>query len=52
MPIEKAKNIGPTIAKRLNGIGIHTLLDLAEVTPVKAYQLLSAEYQDKRLPIW
>lgn len=32
------KNIGPTISKRLNEIGVHTRADLARVGPVEAYE--------------
>jgi len=35
--LKNAKNIGATILKRLNEIGIYSLADLAEMTPVKAY---------------
>lgn len=34
----KAKNIGKTIEKKLNEIGVFTLADLAEITPKVAYQ--------------
>ena len=51
MNILNAKNIGPTIGKRLNELGIFTLADLAEVTPVKAYQTLTKNYPNKTFPI-
>ena len=50
IPIENAKNIGPTIAKRLKEIGIHSLADLSEITSGKAYQMMSANYPEKHLP--
>ena len=49
--IIKAKNIGPTIAKRLNEIGIYSLADLHEVTPVRAYEKMDLKHPDKNLPI-
>ena len=45
-----AKNIGKTIAKRLNEIGIFTLADLAEMTPKVAYQNICDNYPDKTIP--
>lgn len=51
IPIEKARNIGATIAKRLKATGIHSLADLAEVKPVNAYRQLAAKYPDKHLPV-
>lgn len=50
-PIGKAKNIGPTIAKRLNKIGIYSLADLAEMTPVSAYKKMAQENPGKHLPL-
>ncbi|MET2984424.1 TfoX/Sxy family DNA transformation protein [Aureibaculum conchae] len=49
--INEAKNIGPTIAKRLNEIGIYCLTDLAKVTPVNAYKQMVEKNDKKRLPI-
>ena len=46
----KAKNIGKTIAKRLNEIGVFTLVDLAEMTPKVAYQKISDNYPNKTIP--
>jgi DNA transformation protein len=46
----KAKNIGPTIEKRLNQIGVYTLADLAEMTPKVAYKKICARYPDKTIP--
>jgi|GEM_PF-3199896 len=36
--LKNARNIGDTIVKRLNEIGIYSLADLAEITPVMAYK--------------
>jgi DNA transformation protein len=46
----KAKNIGKTIAKRLNEIGVFTLADLAEMTPKVAYQKICDKYPDRTIP--
>jgi len=46
----KAKNIGKTIAKRLNEIGVFTLADLAEMTPRVAYQKICDKYPDRTIP--
>lgn len=46
----KAKNIGKTISKRLNEIGVFTLADLTEMTPKVAYQKICDNYPDKTIP--
>lgn len=46
----KAKNIGKTIATKLNEIGVFTLADLAEMTPKIAYQKICDKYPDKTIP--
>lgn len=48
--LNNAKNIGATIQQRLNNIGIFTLGDLAEITPVIAYQKMKAEQPNQTLP--
>ena len=50
-PIEQAKNIGTTIAKRLNAIEIYSLADLAETTAVSAYKKMSQQNPEKHLPV-
>lgn len=49
--LRHAKNIGPTIEKRLNEVGIFTFKDLKIVTPAKAYQLICQKYPDKTIPV-
>jgi DNA transformation protein and related proteins len=49
--LKGAKNIGATIEKRLNEIGIFTLADLAEITPVKAYQKICDRHPEKKFPV-
>lgn len=46
----KAKNIGITIAKKLNEIGVFILADLAEMTPKIAYQKICDKYPEKTIP--
>lgn len=46
----KTKNIGKTIEKKLNEIGVYTLADLAEITPKIAYQKICDKYPDKTIP--
>lgn len=49
--LKGAKNIGTTIEKRLNEIGVFSLTDLAEITPVGAYLLICERNPDKTLPV-
>lgn len=49
--LKGAKNIGSTIEKRLNEIGIFTLADLAEVTPVRAYQKICEHFPNQTIPV-
>ncbi|GMN10268.1 TfoX/Sxy family protein [Croceitalea sp. MTPC9] len=46
----KARNIGITTKKRLEEIGVHTLADLAEITPKNAYRKICERYPDKTVP--
>jgi DNA transformation protein len=45
------KNIGATIEKRLNEIGVFSLTDLAQMTPVKAYQSICRQNPDETFPV-
>lgn len=49
--LKGAKNIGATILKRLNEIGIHSLADLAKVTPVTAYKILCERNPGRTFPV-
>lgn len=49
--LKEAKNIGATIEKRLNEIGVFSLADLDEMTPVKAYKNICEENPDKTIPV-
>lgn len=45
------KNIGPTIEKRLNEIGVYTRSDLERIGPVKAYRWISRNYPHQTIPL-
>lgn len=49
--LKGARNIGPTILKRLNEINVYTLADLAKLTSVKAYQLICERNPDKNISV-
>lgn len=49
--LSKAKNIGATIEKRLNEIGVFSLADLAEMTSVEAFKRIRDNYPDKTIPV-
>lgn len=49
--IAKLRNIGPTIRKRLNEIGVHTRADLQRVGPVKAYKRICQNYPNQTIPV-
>ncbi|CAM4007196.1 TfoX/Sxy family DNA transformation protein [Flavobacterium cucumis] len=46
----KAKNIGKTIEKKLNEVGVFTLADLAEITPKVAYKKICENYPNTTIP--
>lgn len=49
--LKGAKNIGVTIEKRLNEIGVFSLADLAQMTPIKAYQNICKQNPGKTFPV-
>lgn len=49
--LKGAKNIGTTIEKHLHEIGIFSLADLAQMTPVKAYQNICKQNPGKTFPV-
>ena len=49
--LQGAKNIGTTILKRLNEIGIYSLADLADMTPASAYKKICAQNPGKIFPV-
>jgi DNA transformation protein len=51
IPIEQLRNIGPTIARRLQEVGIRTANDLRSVGAVAAYQRICATYPGTTIPV-
>ena len=49
--LSELKNIGPTIEKRLNEIGIKSKSDLKRVGPATAYKRIQKKYPDKTIPV-
>jgi DNA transformation protein len=49
--LKGSKNIGSTIMKRLNEIGVYSLADLAEISPVKAYKKICEQNPNKTFPV-
>jgi DNA transformation protein len=49
--LKGAKNIGTTILKRLNEIGVYSLADLADMTPVEAYKKIYEQNPGKTFPV-
>lgn len=51
VPVEQLRNIGPTIARRLEEVGIRTSGDLRSVGAVAAYQRICATNPGKTIPV-
>ncbi len=49
--LSSLKNIGPTIQKRLQEIGINSKKDLNDVGPVLAYQKIQSKNPEKTIPV-
>ncbi len=49
--LSRLKNIGPTIERRLNEVGIYAKQQLVEVGAVKAYQMICRKYPNQTLPV-
>ncbi|MBK7988420.1 MAG: TfoX/Sxy family protein [Ignavibacteria bacterium] len=49
--LKEAKNLGSTIIRRLNEIGVYSLADLAEMTSVKAYKKICEQNSGKTFPV-
>ena len=45
------KNIGPTIADRLETVGLRTIGDLKRIGPAKAFNLVKGAYSDTTIPV-
>jgi len=41
--LAQLKNIGPTVEKRLNAVGIHSRTDLERIGPAEAYKRIRAQ---------
>lgn len=50
-PVETLKNIGPTVARSLRGLGISTYRDLERATPAKVYLHLKRSHPDRTWPV-
>ena len=49
--LKGAKNIGATIERHLNEIGVFSLADLAEITPVGAYKAICKQHPHKSFSV-
>ena len=49
--LDQLKNIGKTVAQRLNEIGVFNEADLASVGSVEAYKRIEARFPGKTLPV-
>lgn len=49
--LHRLKNIGPTIRKRLNEIGVETRDDLERIGPVEAYRRICLNYPSRTIPV-
>lgn len=49
--LAQLRNIGPTVRRRLNEIGICTRADLERMGPVKAYKRICANYPNQTIPV-
>ncbi|MGD1845514.1 MAG: TfoX/Sxy family DNA transformation protein [Salibacteraceae bacterium] len=45
------KNIGDTVAQRLNEIGVYTKAELQHLGPSEAYRQMKANYPNRTLPV-
>jgi DNA transformation protein len=50
-PLRDLMNIGPTIAARLEAVGIRTLGDLTRVGPAMAFQMVRDANPDVTMPV-
>ncbi len=50
-PVSSLENIGPTVTRRLEQIGIRTRADLARVGPARAYAKIRARNPDRSTPV-
>lgn len=50
-PLSECKNIGTTILKKLNDVGIYSIEDLRKTTPVVAYIKICKQNKDSTVPL-
>lgn len=49
--LAQLRNIGPTIRKRLNELGVYSRADLERIGPVKAYKRICENYPNQTIPV-
>ena len=49
--LAQLRNIGPTVRKRLNEIGVFTRTDLQRIGAVKAYRRICENYPNQTIPV-
>ena len=50
-PVSELKNIGKTVASRLQELGVTTEIELKKLGAIKAYKRLSEQNPGKKLPV-
>lgn len=49
--LAQLRNIGPTVRKRLNELGVYTRADLQRIGAVKAYKRICENYPNQTIPV-
>ena len=49
--LARLKNIGPTIERRLNEIGVYTRSDLERIGPAEAYRWICRNHPNQTIPV-
>jgi len=50
-PLKGLKNLGPTIIRRLNEIGVHSKGDLKRIGAVAGHRRIRERYPEKTIPV-
>jgi DNA transformation protein len=50
-PLIACTNLGPTIVKTLNAVGVRTLDDIRRTGPARIYQKLEATFPNRTFPV-
>lgn len=50
-PLRGLTNIGPTIADRLEAVGVRTVGDLQRIGPARAFRRLQQAYAERTIPV-